>query len=135
MATAASNPRHRRNDEARAQSLLPLTPLSLAVLLALAGEARHGYALFKEIERQSDGRVQPGTGTLYAALQRMIEEGVIEEAKRPRGEDARRRYYALTPLGREVARAELRRLARVVESGVALDLIPELRVAWRGREP
>ena len=123
-----------RDDELRAAQLLPLTPLSLAVLLALAGESRHGYALLKEVERQSEGRLQPGTGTLYAALQRMIEEGVIEEVRRPRGEDARRRYYALTSFGREVARAELRRLARLVESGVALDLVPELRVAWRGWE-
>ena len=111
--------------------LLPLTPLSLAVLLALASEGRHGYALLKEIERASEGRLRPGTGTLYAALGRMINEGVIEEVARPRGEDARRRYYALTGFGREVLSAELRRLAGVIEVGVAMDLVPGLRVAWR----
>jgi DNA-binding PadR family transcriptional regulator len=121
--------RHTRPDPA---SLLPLTPLSLAVLLALAGETRHGYALLKEIEQASDGRLRPGTGTLYAALGRMIEEGVIEESTRPRGEDARRRYYALTPFGREVLSGELRRLASVIEAGVAMDLVPGLRMAWRG---
>jgi DNA-binding PadR family transcriptional regulator len=105
-----------------AEHLLPLTPLSLAVLLALTGEDRHGYALMKEIERQSEGRIKPGTGTLYAALQRMLEEGTIDlSAREPRkGEDARRRYYAITPLGRAVARAEVARLARVVQDAQAL---------------
>lgn len=112
-------------------SLLPLTPLSLAVLLALASETRHGYALLKEIERASEGRLRPGTGTLYAALGRMIDEGVIEEVSRPQGEDARRRYYTLTAFGRDVLSAELRRLAGVIEAGVSLDLVPGLRVAWR----
>ena len=114
------------------ETLLPLTPLSLAVLMALADGARHGYALMKEIERQALGRARPGTGTLYAALDRMIAEGLLEEAARPRGEDARRRYYAITSWGREVARAELQRLAKLVELGVEKELAPA-RVAWKGR--
>ena len=111
----------------------PLTPLSLAVLLSLAEGEQHGYALLKSIERESEGGLKPGTGTLYAALGRMIEEGVIEEVAGRAGEDARRRYYGLTEEGREVLRAELRRLARVVESGASRDLLPELRVVWRSR--
>lgn len=111
----------------------PLTPLSLAVLLSLAEGDQHGYALLKSIERESEGGLKPGTGTLYAALGRMIEEGVIEEVARPAGEDSRRRYYGLTSQGREVLQAELRRLARVVESGAARELLPELRVVWRTR--
>lgn len=114
-------------------SFLPLTPLSLGVLLALAEGPRHGYALLKALDRQSDGRLTPGTGTLYAALQRMIDERLLEEAERPPGEDARRRYYAVTALGRSVARAELRRLADLMEAAGARVLLPDLRVAWKRR--
>ncbi len=99
-----------------AESFLPLTPLSLAVLLALADAERHGYAILKEIERESEGRIRPGTGTLYAALQRMVDEGLIEESGGVSEEvDARRRYYGITALGRQVARAEVRRLARLLD--------------------
>lgn len=105
------------------EALLPLTPLSLAILLALAEEDRHGYALLQEIERESEGRIRAGTGTLYAALQRLSDEGLIEERRAAAGVDARRRYYGITALGREVARAELRRLRRL------LDLAAEKKVA------
>jgi DNA-binding PadR family transcriptional regulator len=99
-----------------ADSFLPLTPLSLAVLLALADAERHGYAILKEIERESEGRIRPGTGTLYAALQRMVDEGLIEESGGVADAvDARRRYYGITALGRQVARAEVGRLARLVD--------------------
>jgi DNA-binding PadR family transcriptional regulator len=113
--------------------LLPLTPLSLGVLLALAEGPCHGYALLSELERQSNGRLKPGTGTLYAALQRMIDEGLLEEAKRPAGEDERRRYYAVTPFGRSVARAELKRLAELMDAAGARRLLPDLRIGWRRR--
>jgi DNA-binding PadR family transcriptional regulator len=116
------------------ESLLPLTPLSLAILLALADEPRHGYALMKEIELQGGSRLRPGTGTLYTALERMIAEGLLEESARPRGEDARRRYYEITSFGREVARAELARLARLVELGRQKDLAPA-RLSFKGRVP
>jgi DNA-binding PadR family transcriptional regulator len=96
---------------------LPLTPLSLAILLGLAEEDRHGYALLKEIERESEGRIRPGTGTLYAALQRLCDGGLIEQRGTVAGDDPRRRYYGITAPGREVARAELRRLRRVIELG------------------
>lgn len=115
------------------ERLLPLTPLSLGVLLALANGPRHGYALLKELDRQSGGRLNPGTGTLYAALQRLIDEGLLEETERPAGEDARRRYYGVTDFGREVARAELARLARLMEADGARALLPGLRIGWKGR--
>ncbi len=113
------------------ESLLPLTPLSLAVLLALADSELHGYALMKDVEAQSEGRLVPGTGTLYAALQRMIEEGLIEEStrRRTKSDDARRKYYVITRFGREVTRAELGRLARLIELGAERKLAP----ATRGR--
>lgn len=95
---------------------LPLTPLSHAVLLALVDGDRHGYGIIKEVERQTDGALSPGTGTLYAALHRMKDEGLIEESARlpEPDEDQRRKYYGLTPEGRALVRAETLRLARLV---------------------
>jgi len=97
--------------------LLPLTPLSHAVLLALADRDLHGYALVQEVVRQTSGALEPGTGTLYAALQRMQADGLIADSETlPRAdEDQRRKYYRITAFGRDVARAEVRRLARVLE--------------------
>jgi DNA-binding PadR family transcriptional regulator len=104
----------------------PLTPISLAILLALADSDRHGYAILKEVERQSDGQLRIGTGSLYAALQRLVEEAAIEDLPEARGpdEDARRRYYRLTPTGRERAKAELVRMARAVEEARSKKLLP-----------
>lgn len=93
---------------------LPLSSLSFAILLALADGGRHGYAIMKEIGRL-EGRRPPGAGSLYAALDRLLEQGLIENAAAPVDErDSRRRYYALTGLGREVARAESRRLVHLL---------------------
>lgn len=115
----------------------PPTPLSLGILIALADRDRHGYAILKEIERQSEGRVSPGTGTLYAALQRLVEEGLIAEAPEAAepDEDARRRYYTLTVDGRDVAREESRRLARLVEIAGEKDLLTGWRLAPQADEP
>jgi DNA-binding PadR family transcriptional regulator len=113
---------------------LPLTPISMSILLALADGDLHGYALVQEIERQSEGEFIPGTGTLYAALQRMMTEGLIVESPdlpRP-DEDQRRRYYRLTKRGREAAAAESRRLARVVQLARERRLGPDLDPSGEG---
>lgn len=104
------------SDDVRAPDTLPLTPLSHAILLALADRDRHGYGIIKEVERQSGGTVAPGTGTLYAALRRMQGEGLLADSDREPGpdEDQRRRYYRITARGRDAARAETLRLARLV---------------------
>jgi DNA-binding PadR family transcriptional regulator len=120
------------------ERFLPLTPLSLALLLCLADGARHGYAIMQEVERQSDGRLSPGAGSLYAALQRLLDDGLIATA--PAGADgapagARRRYYVLEDRGRAVARAELLRMARVIQLGHDRRLVPELRLAIGPTEP
>ena len=111
--------------------LLPLTPLSIAILLALADEPRHGYGIIKALETDTDGAIVPAAGTLYAALQRMADDELIEEtgALDAGSGDKRRRYYALTSFGREVARAELRRLGRLLSLGSARRLAPGLRLA------
>ena len=115
------------------ERFLPLTPLSLAILLGLAEGARHGYAIMREVERQTDGRLTPGAGSLYAALQRLQDDGLIAAAPAAAADGdpagARRRYYVLEERGREVARAELLRMARVLQLGHDRRLVPELRLA------
>ena len=105
----------------------PLTPLSHAILLALAEGDLHGYALAQAVEQETDGAVRPGTGTLYAALQRLSEEGLIaDSAHRPEpDEDQRRKYYRITELGRGAARAEATRLRRLLGLSVERGLLPE----------
>ncbi len=107
------------------RQFLPLTPLSLGILIALADEDRHGYAILKQIQENDPAGGRPGTGTLYAALQRMTDEGLIQSSTLApaAGEDARRRYYAITALGRDVARAELQRLANLVAVGTDKHLL------------
>ena len=106
------------------------TPLSHAILLALADQDRHGYAILKEIERQSEGRLRTGTGTLYAALQRLTDDGLIAEAPESAepDDDPRRRYYRLTAEGRSEAAEETRRLARLVQVAGEKNLVPGLRL-------
>lgn len=112
----------------RPEGFLPLTPLTHAVLLALLDEDRHGYAIIKEVERVTAGAVVPATGTLYAALQRMQEDGLLAPPRRPTSpeEDPRRRYYRITSLGRRVALAESRRLARALQVASDKALLPSL---------
>lgn len=113
-------------------SFLPLTHLSYHVLVALADGPRHGYGIIKEVERGSGGAVVPSTGALYLALQRMQDEGLLEETReRPPEEDddPRRKYYRLTGLGRRVAVAESERLAALLGVAAAKRLVPEGRDA------
>ena len=101
-----------------ANSFLPLSPATLHILLSLAGEQLHGYAIMQEVQRQSDGKYKLGPGTLYDNLQKMIDRGLVEElGKKPVDEDPRRRYYRLSPLGRGVLTAEISRLDDVVHEG------------------
>ena len=109
--------------------LLPLSPLSMAILLALADGDRHGYALMQDIEAQTDGALKPGTGSLYAGLQRLMGDELIRESAGEAGADRRRRYYALTEAGREIARAEAQRMLRVLNVASDKDLVGDLRPA------
>ena len=97
------------------QEFLPLSPATLHILLSLAGEDLHGYAIMQEIRRQSEGTYRIGPGTLYDNLQKLIQRDWVEELGRRTGdEDPRRRYYRLTSVGRGVLQAEAERLAQVV---------------------
>ena len=99
------------------QTLLPLPVSEFQILLALADEERHGYAIRREVAERTDGDVQLVPGTLYGSIKRMVNSGLITESDErpdPELDDERRRYYRITPLGRKVAAAEARRMERLV---------------------
>jgi DNA-binding PadR family transcriptional regulator len=98
----------------------PLTTAVLHIMLALADEQRHGYSIMQEVAELSDGAVQMGPGTLYGALKRMLEDGLVEEVPdvNPSSQtDERRRFYRLTPTGRRSLELELRRLQQLIAVG------------------
>ncbi len=103
---------------------LPLSPATLHVLLALAGEDLHGYGIMQEVLRQSDG-YKLGPGTLYDSLQRLTRRGLVEEVPQNGDEDPRRRYYRLTTLGRAVLTAEIERLERVIRDARLRGQVPK----------
>jgi DNA-binding PadR family transcriptional regulator len=95
----------------------PLPAASLHLVLALLEGDNHGYALMQRVDELSDGAIRMGPGTLYGALNRLLNEGLIAEITREvvRDDKERRRYYRLTADGEQVARAELVRIATLVE--------------------
>jgi DNA-binding PadR family transcriptional regulator len=94
---------------------LPLSPAILHILLALAAGDRHGYGIMQEVARQSQGQYKLGPGTLYDNLQKLMDQGMVEEAGAPSADDdPRRRYYKLSRFGRGVLSAEITRLDAVV---------------------
>ena len=100
-----------------AEELLPLTQPVFHILLALAGEERHGYGIMQDVASQTNGALQLGPGTLYGCLKRMVAAGLVEESDErpdPTLDDERRRYYRMTPLGGRAVRAEAQRLAGAV---------------------
>jgi DNA-binding PadR family transcriptional regulator len=100
-----------------ADDLLPLPAAAFHILMALADDDRHGYAIIQDVADRTGGEVALSAGTLYRSIQRMLEQGLIEElSERPAPEldDERRRYYRITALGRSVARAETARLASLL---------------------
>jgi DNA-binding PadR family transcriptional regulator len=109
------------------ESMLPLPPATFHILMALADEDRHGYAIIQEIAARTNGDVRVSPGTLYRSIQRMIDQDLIVEVhERPAPEldDERRRYYRLTPFGKAVARAETRRLQTLVKLARASGFAP-----------
>jgi DNA-binding PadR family transcriptional regulator len=96
---------------------LPLTETSFFILLSIAVTPKHGYAIIKEVERMSDGRVSLATGTLYTALRRMLEEDWIERVEDDspaNGSDRERKLYQLTDFGRRILQQETERLKSLV---------------------
>jgi DNA-binding PadR family transcriptional regulator len=105
----------------------PLTPAAFQVLLALAAGEAHGYAVMRFVEQVTAGTVRLGPGTLYRTIGRLLADGLVEEAEGgdPHApHDARRRYYRLTPLGRQAAKAEAAQLERLVAAAIEARLLP-----------
>jgi DNA-binding PadR family transcriptional regulator len=95
---------------------LPLKPQALHILLALAGDERHGYAIMQAVREQSGGAVPLRTGSFYRHLAALIDAGLVDEAPARREHDDPRRgaYYRLTPEGRRLLAAEKQRLVALV---------------------
>jgi DNA-binding PadR family transcriptional regulator len=108
-------------------ALLPLTPATFHILIALSDEDRHGYAIIQDVEARTSGELKLSAGTLYRSVQRMLEQGLIVETRErpaPEEDDERRRYYRITPFGTAVAKAEARRLAELVRFAKAAGFVP-----------
>jgi len=117
----------RRLPDEDIDAFLPLPTAVFHILVALADRERHGYSIMQDVAARTDGKVRLSAGTLYSAVRRMLEQGLIDELREspdPASADERRRYYTLTPLGREVALAEARRVTALLTQARAAGLIP-----------
>jgi DNA-binding PadR family transcriptional regulator len=115
------------DDDPRPESLLPLQPATFHILMSLAEDDRHGYAIIQDVTRRTGGEVRLSAGTLYRSIQRMLDDDLIVEVHQrpaPRDDDERRRYYRITEFGTAVARAEAGRLAGLVKLARASGLVP-----------
>jgi DNA-binding PadR family transcriptional regulator len=116
-----------RTPQLEIDDLLPLPTAVFHILVALADRDRHGYSIMQDVAARTDGKVRLSAGTLYSAIRRMLEQGLIEELRDspdPASDDERRRYYGLTAFGREVATAEARRVNDLLIQARATGLIP-----------
>ncbi|MBC8166258.1 MAG: helix-turn-helix transcriptional regulator [Bryobacteraceae bacterium] len=110
------------------KQFLPMQGAEFHILLSLAGENRHGYAIIQDVEGRSEGAVRLSAGTLYRTVQRLLENGLIaemDERPDPDEDDQRRRYYRITELGLAAARAEAGRLQGLVKMARNCGLTPE----------
>lgn len=106
----------RAMSDSRAKRTSPLRPVEFLVLAALLETPRHGYAMVRDISRQTDGRVSLRPGDLYRVLSRLENRGLLEICDRrpaPEVDDRRRTYYGLTEKGREAAREEAEMFSKV----------------------
>jgi DNA-binding PadR family transcriptional regulator len=109
------------------ESFLPVSAVVFDILLALAGGDLHGYDIMREVDGRNGGRVTLHPGTLYRALHRLLNDGLVEELDErpdPALDDERRRYYRLTRFGKRVAAAEVDRLNTLVRQARATGLVP-----------
>lgn len=115
------------DDDLDVDSLLPLPSATFHILMALADEDRHGYAIIQDVASRTGGELKLSAGTLYRSIQRMLEQGLILETRdrpAPELDDERRRYYRITPFGGKAARAEARRLTQLVKLARASGFAP-----------
>jgi DNA-binding PadR family transcriptional regulator len=115
----------RRSSDAEAREQLPLPQAVFQILVALADQDRHGYAIMQDVAERTSGALKLSPGTLYGSIKRMLEAGVIVEIDTrpsPDEDDERRRYYRITHFGREVAQAESDRLTVLLRQARAVGL-------------
>lgn len=115
-------------DNPNPEALLPLPAATFHILMALAEEDRHGYAIIQDVAQRTEGKLKLSPGTLYRSIQRMLEQGLIEETRErpaPELDDERRRYYRITAFGAAVARAEAERLTQLIKLAQASGFAPE----------
>ena len=108
-------------------STTPLPEATFHILLSLAEEEKHGYAIIQDVEARTERELRLSPGTLYRSIQRMLEQGLIVETRdrpAPEDDDERRRYYRITPHGVAAAKAEARRLSQLVKMARAAGLVP-----------
>jgi DNA-binding PadR family transcriptional regulator len=106
----------------------PLTPAVFHILLALSSGERHGYGIMKQVEADTQGKVNMGNGTLYGSLKRMLDAGLVEESDKridPEMDDERRIYYQITGVGAKALAAELERYKRIVTLAQERKLYPK----------
>ena len=109
------------------EDLLPLPPATFHILMAVADEDRHGYAIIQDVAARTGGELKLSAGTLYRSIQRMLEQGLLVETQErpaPELDDERRRYYRITPFGAATARAEVTRLNQLVKLARACGFAP-----------
>jgi len=106
---------------------LPLPVATFHILVAVADQDRHGYAIMQDVATRTNGALKLSPGTLYGSIRRLLDEGLIVELshrQRPDEDDERRRYYRITAFGRAVAQAEAARLATLLRQAKAAGLVP-----------
>ena len=106
---------------------LPLAVATFHILVAVADQDRHGYAIMQDVATRTNGALKLSPGTLYGSIRRMLDEGLIVELsdrQRPDEDDERRRYYRITAFGRAVAQAEATRLATLLRQAKAVGFSP-----------
>jgi DNA-binding PadR family transcriptional regulator len=117
-----------RNSEFDPQSLLPLPAAAFHILVALADGDRHGYAIMQDVATGTAGKLKLNPGTLYTTIKRLLDQGLVTEVDErpdPEEDDERRRYYRLTEIGREVAKAEAVRLQQALAFARQAGLAPK----------
>lgn len=118
----------------RRADAVPLTAAEVHILLALADRERHGYAIIQEVAESSGGRMRLGSATLYRSLRQLLDRGWIAESEQrpdPERDDQRRRYYRLTPQGRQVVITEIDRLSTLVRTARSRGIVPSRSAGTR----
>lgn len=121
-----------KKTEKSPEAFLPVTPAVFHILLALADGEAHGYAIMQDVAQRSEGSVRLGPGTLYGAISRLLDDGLIQESEErpdPEIDDSRRRYYRLTNLGSRVLAAETKRLMDLVRAARSTKVIRKMKPA------